>query len=263
LDPLPIKQGATVQIKVNLDIDATLSGTLVDHPLQFFPAENGSMVALQGVHAMTDPGLYPLEITATLSDGSKKTFEQMVLVVSGNYLSETINGVDPATIDPAVTVPEDSWLQSMVAPDTPHKYWQGLFQMPVDGNQYCVRSTYGRRRTYNGGALHSYHSGIDYGICSESHPFDIYAPAAGVVVYTGLKVVRGNVTIIDHGNGVYSGLYHQAESYVSVGDHVQTGQLIGKIGATGRVTGPHVHWDLFVNGVQVNPVDWLNIQFPH
>jgi len=262
VDPLPVTQGATVQVKVNLSQEATLSGLLVDQPLQFFPVDDGSQVALQGIHAMTDPGVYPLRIDVELPDGSKESFEQMVLVNSGNYPTETINGVDPATIDPAITGPEDAWLLSMVTPVTPEKYWRGTFQLPVD-SQYCIRSGYGNRRTYNNGVLHSFHSGIDFGICSEAHPFDIYAPADGAVVYTGLKTVRGNVTIIDHGEGVYSAFFHQAEIYVSVGDHVTAGQLIGKIGATGRVTGPHVHWDLWVNGIQVNPMAWLKETFPH
>jgi murein DD-endopeptidase MepM/ murein hydrolase activator NlpD len=263
VDRLPITQGATVQVKVTPVQPVTLSGLLVDQPLHFFPQADGSQVALQGVHAMTDPGLYPLRIDSTLADGSVQSFEQMVLISSGNYLTETINGVDPSTIDPAVTGPEDAWLLSQVTPVTPEKYWHGMFQMPVDSNQYCVRSGYGNRRTYNEGALHGFHTGIDFGVCSEAHPFDIYAPADGVVVFTGLKTVRGNATIIDHGQGVYSGLYHQAEIYVSVGDHVTAGQLIGKIGDTGRVTGPHVHWDLWVNGIQVNPTVWLNEVFPH
>ena len=263
VDPLPIIQGETVQIKVTAAQPVTLSGLLVDHPLIFFKQDDGSQVALQGVHALTDPGLYPLRLDVTLSDGSVQSFEQMVLVKSGNYLTETINGVDPATIDPAVTGPEDAWLLSEVTPVTPEKHWQGMFQMPVDSNQYCVRSRYGNRRTYNEGAFHGFHSGLDFGVCSEAHPYDIYAPADGVVVFTGLETVRGNATIIDHGQGVYSGLFHQAEIYVSVGDHVTAGQLIGKIGATGRVTGPHVHWDLWVNGIQVNPTEWLNKTFPH
>jgi murein DD-endopeptidase MepM/ murein hydrolase activator NlpD len=191
-----------------------------------------------------------------------QSFEQMVLINSGNFLTETINGVDPATIDPAITDPEDAWLLSMVTAVTTDKYWQGMFQLPVD-SQYCMRSNYGNRRTYNGGVLSGFHSGIDFGVCSKAHPLDVYAPADGVVVFTGLKTVRGNATIIDHGQGVYSGLYHQAEIYVSVGDHVTAGELIGKIGATGRVTGPHVHWDLFVNGIQVNPWIWLENTFPH
>jgi len=262
VDPLPITQGATIQIKVTAAQPVTLSGLLVDQPLHFFPQDDGSQVALQGVHAMTEPGLYPLRIDVTLSDGSVQSFEQMVLVASGNFKSETLS-VDPSTIDPAVTGPEDAWLLSLVTPATPEKYWQGMFQLPVADDPYCVRSKYGNRRTYNGGALYGFHSGIDFGVCSATHPFDVYAPADGVVVFTGLKNVRGNATIIDHGLGVYSGLYHQAEIYVSVGDHVTAGQLIGKIGATGRVTGPHVHWDLWVNGIQVNPAQWLNETFPH
>ena len=263
VDPLPITQGATVQVRVTPGQPVTLSGLLVDHPLHFFPQADGSQVALQGVHAMTDPGLYPLRIDITLPDGTVQSFEQMILVASGDFQTEPINGVDPATIDPAVTVPEDAWLLSLVTPVTPEKYWQGMFQRPVADDYYRVISGYGNRRTYNGGALFGFHSGLDFCACSPSHPLDIYAPADGVVVFTGLKTVRGNATIIDHGQGVYSGLYHQAEIYVSVGDHVTAGQLIGKIGDTGRVTGPHLHLDLWVNGIQVNPTQWLNETFPH
>ncbi|MCX6034472.1 MAG: LysM peptidoglycan-binding domain-containing protein, partial [Chloroflexi bacterium] len=226
VDPLPITQGTTVQVKVTVTQPVILSGLLVDHPLHFFPQEDGSQVALQGVHAMTEPGLYPLRIDMTFPDGSLQSFEQMVLVTSGNYLTETINGVDPSTIDPAVTGPEDAWLLSLVTPVTPEKYWQGMFQLPVD-SQYHVVSYYGNRRSYNNGALLSFHTGIDFGVYSDSHPFDVYAPADGVVVFTGLQTVRGNATIIDHGQGVYSGLYHQEEYYVNVGDHVTAGQLIG------------------------------------
>jgi murein DD-endopeptidase MepM/ murein hydrolase activator NlpD len=160
-------------------------------------------------------------------------------------------------------VPEDAWLLSLVTPVTPERYWQGMFQLPVDSG-YCVRSKYGNRRSYNDGALYSFHAGIDFGAgCFDTHPLEVYAPANGVVVFTGLKTVRGNATIIDHGQGVYSGLYHQEEIYVSVGDRVTAGQLIGKIGDTGRVTGPHLHWEVWVNGIQVNPSQWLNEIFPH
>ena len=262
MDPLPIIQGSTVQITVTSAQPVTLSGTLVDHPLHFFPQADGSLVALQGVHALTEPGLYPLRIDISTPNGMTQSFEQMVLVSSGNFLPEVLS-VEASFLDPAVTVPEDEWLLSMVTPVTPEKYWQGLFQLPVASDLYCVKSKYGNRRTYNGGALTGFHSGIDFGVCSKTHPFDVYAPADGVVVFTGLKTVRGNATIIDHGQGVYSGFYHQEEIYVSVGDHVTAGQLIGKIGKTGRVTGPHLHWDVWVNGIQVNPTQWLNEIFPH
>ena len=263
IDPLPITQGVTVQLKIVTSQPATLGGLLVKYPLHFFPLDDGSQVALQGIHAMTTPGLYPLRIDVTLADGNTQSFEQMIMVTGGNYGQDPALEVDPATIDPAVTGPEDQWLTSLVSTVTPDKYWQGIFQLPVAADSSCIRSYFGNRRSYNNGALLSFHTGIDFGVCSATHPFDVYAPADGVVVFTGLKTVRGNATIIDHGWGIYSGLYHQEEIYVAVGDHVTQGQLIGKIGETGRVTGKHLHWDVWVNGVQVNPLQWLDETFPH
>lgn len=262
LDPLPLTQGRTVQVKLTTRGPAVLSGSLGDYPLHFFPLEGDTQVALQGIHSMLEPGLYPLHIDLLLPDGNRQPFEQLVMVVSGEYLTEAINGVDPATIDPAITGPEEEWLLSLVTLVTPEKYWQGIFQLPVD-SQYCVRSKYGNRRNYNNGALHGFHSGADFGICSEAHPYAIYAPAKGVVVFTGLKTVRGNVTIIDHGWGIYSCYFHQDEIYVAVGDVVTPGELIGKIGATGRVTGAHLHWEVWVNGVQADPLQWLDESYPH
>ena len=83
-----------------------------------------------------------------------------------------------------------------------------------------------------------------------------------MVVYTGKLTVRGNVTFIDHGWGVYSVYFHQSRIDVKVGDRVQPGQVIGLIGATGRVTGAHLHWELWVNGFQSDPLDWLVRAFP-
>jgi murein DD-endopeptidase MepM/ murein hydrolase activator NlpD len=91
---------------------------------------------------------------------------------------------------------------------------------------------------------------------------NIVAPADGVVVFAGPLTVRGNATIIDHGWGVYSGYWHQKEIKVKVGDRVKAGDIIGLIGATGRVTGPHLHWEMIINGIQVEPVDWLQNAYP-
>jgi murein DD-endopeptidase MepM/ murein hydrolase activator NlpD len=90
----------------------------------------------------------------------------------------------------------------------------------------------------------------------------IYAPAPGRVVFAGPLEVRGNATFIDHGWGVYSAYYHQEEIQVQVGDVVEAGQIIGIVGKSGRVSGPHLHWELWVNGVPVEPLDWLARVFP-
>jgi len=91
---------------------------------------------------------------------------------------------------------------------------------------------------------------------------NIYAPAAGTVVFTGPLTALGNATYIDHGLGIFTGYGHQAEILVNIGDHVEPGQQIGIIGATGRVTGPHLHWEIWANGVRVNPVQWLENTYP-
>jgi len=262
LDPLPLSQGMTAQIKVVSSQAVTLGGLLVDHLLHFFPTDANTQVALQGIYAALDPGLYPLRIDETSADGSVQSFEQMVLVNSGNYPTDPGLDVDPTTIDPAVTGPEDQWLLSLTSVVTPEKYWNGVFQLPV-ATPSCIRAGFGDRRSYNGGVLKNFHTGVDFGVCSTAHPLDIYAAADGVVVFTGLKTVRGNATIVDDGQGIFTCYYHQSKFLVSVGDHIKAGQLIGQIGATGRVTGPHLHFEVWVNGIQVNPLQWLAKAFPN
>jgi murein DD-endopeptidase MepM/ murein hydrolase activator NlpD len=258
---LPFKQGGTSEIIIRPAAEAqSLEGAFVDHPLEFLPLGDGRMVALQGIHAMLDPGLYPLHLDARLSDGSSQSFEQMVLVNSGNYAKEALS-VPSELIDPAVTEPENQQLLALVAPVTPTRFWEGPFGLPV-GLPYCTKDWFGLRRSFNGSDYNYFHSGVDYGICSQDHPFDIYAAASGKVIFSGPLTVRGNATVIDHGWGIYSAYYHQEATYVTPGQQVQRGELIGKIGKTGRVTGPHLHWEVWVNGVQVNPLDWLATAYP-
>jgi murein DD-endopeptidase MepM/ murein hydrolase activator NlpD len=258
---LPFKQGSTAEIIVKpAGSVGTLGGMLVDNPLHFFALPDGRQVALQGIHAMLDPGIYPLRLDATLPDGSSQSFEQMVLINSGNYAKEALS-VPSELIDPAVTEPENQQVLSIVSPATPVRFWDGAFGVPVS-LPYCIKDWFGQRRSFNGSDYDYFHSGVDYGICSPDHPFDIYAAANGAVIFSGPLTVRGNATLIDHGWGIYSAYFHQEETYVTAGEHVQKGQLIGKIGKTGRVTGPHLHWEIWVSGVQVNPLDWLSSAYP-
>lgn len=260
LASLPITQGDTVRVVVKPANSAALSGDLAGHALHFFSAGDGRLVALQGVHAMIKPGLYPLTITATRTDGTIDSIDQLVVIGAGAFAKESLP-VPPETIDPAVTGPEDKQVAALVAPATETKQWSAVFGLPV-AEPFCVRDRYGTRRSFNGSAYDYFHSGTDYGVCSTAHPFDIYAAAPGIVVFAGQLTVRGNATIIDHGWGVYSGYYHQDSIGVAVGQQVDAGQLIGQIGATGRVTGPHLHFEVWVGGVAVNPGDWLNTAYP-
>jgi murein DD-endopeptidase MepM/ murein hydrolase activator NlpD len=261
IEPLPMVQGGTEVIRVKPQNGVSISGILVDKPLNFFP-ENEDQVALQGVHAFLESGVYPLKLEATLGDGTKQSFEQMVLVTSGNYLSENIPLNDPSTLDPAVTEPELQQIAAITKPSTPARFWDGIFTSPsiyLD----CFTSRYGTRRTYkvinSDIEIQGFHTGLDF--CG-GEGLQIFAPAAGRIVFAAPLTVRGNATIIDHGQGVYSGFWHQSEILVNVGDMVAQGQVIGLVGGTGRVTGAHLHWEVWVNGIQVNPLDWLNQAYP-
>ncbi|MBL0347744.1 M23 family metallopeptidase [Candidatus Villigracilis affinis] len=262
---LPIKQGGTGVIKVKTIPNVTLNGLLVDHALHFFPMEDGTQVALQGVHALLPAGVYPLRLEATLPDGSKQSFEQFILIVSGNYPEEVIPGIDPTFIDPAVTEPELQQLIQITLPSNPIKYWNGDFISPAIAyaESTYFTSRYGNRRTYIGQGtemqISGFHTGLDFG---GGDGLPITAPAAGQVVFAGPLTVRGNATIIDHGWGVYSGFWHQSQINVQVGQVVQQNEVIGLVGGTGRVTGAHLHWELWVNGIQVDPLDWLILTYP-
>jgi len=264
--PLPIKQGGTGVIKVNALPGVTLGGVLVDRPLNFFPDEDGSQVALQGVHALLNPGVYPLRLDATLPDGSVQSYEQFILIISGFYPDDPLLYVDPITIDPASTEPETEQVEGITTPVSPTKLWSGVFLSPAISyaESTYFTSRFGNRRTYigTGGSnlqVQGFHTGLDFG---GGEGLAITSPAAGRVVFAGPLTVRGNATIIDHGWGLYSGFWHQSAIQVQVGQMVQQGEVIGLVGATGRVTGAHLHWELWVNGVQVDPLDWLNQTYP-
>jgi hypothetical protein len=257
---LPLEQGSTAEIVVRPAAGATLGGVLVDYPLHFFPMGDGRMVALQGIHAMLEPGVYPLQLDAEFADGTRQSFQQSVVISAAGFPKESLS-VPAESIDPEVTAPEEERVLGIVTPATERRFWAEQFSLPVS-RPFCIKDGFGTRRSFNRSAYDYFHAGVDYGICSVEHPFDIYAAAPGVVVFAGPLNVRGNATFVDHGWGVYTGYFHQEEIYVAVGQQVEAGERIGKIGGTGRVTGPHLHFEVWVDGIQVAPLDWLDHLYP-
>jgi murein DD-endopeptidase MepM/ murein hydrolase activator NlpD len=258
LRPFPVIQGHTVVVQVDTAVAMTVTGILSDSVLHFEsdPSLATRQYALQGIYRLLDPNLYPLTLSATDADGHVVTLAQRLPVHVGAYLVDDPLTVDPATIDPAVTVPEQAQIFAIAAPVTPVRMWDGPFALPSVG---AFRSVFGSLRSYNGGPYDSFHGGVDFS-GGEDRP--ITAPAPGVVVFTGKLIVRGNATVIDHGWGVYTGYWHQSQTLVKVGDHVTRGEIIGYNGATGRVTGPHLHWEMIVGDEQVDPLQWTKLAFP-
>lgn len=257
--PFPVVQGRTLVYRVQSSQPLNLSGSIGNWQLNFFQ-DGADTVALQGIHALLEPGYYPSVLQGELPDGTAFEFSQPVYIRDGGYPYDPPLVVDSETIDVENTQPEDLEWFSIVAPVTPDRMWSGVFRAPVPKElKDCYPSKFGNRRSYNGSAYQYFHTGLDF--CGRTG-VEVTAPAPGVVVYTDSLIVRGNSTVIDHGWGVYTAYAHQSEILVSVGERVETGQLIGLVGETGRVTGPHLHWEVIVGGVQVDPLDWLNQPYP-
>ncbi|MFP3854691.1 MAG: M23 family metallopeptidase, partial [Anaerolineales bacterium] len=259
VSPRQAAQGGTVVVRAGISEPTELRGQLADWQLSFMEAQESERIALQGVHAMIDPGLYELSIDWGDPEIPGSGFSQLYPVRTGNYSFDPILYVPEETVGPENTIPEDELFAEMIAPVTPEKHWQGPFGWPSDHFVENFPSVFGTRRNYNNTGYNAYHTGLDFygGI-----GVGILAPAPGEVVFSDDLVVRGKTTIIDHGWGVYSVYMHQSESMVAAGDQVETGQVIGLVGASGRVTGAHLHWEIRVGGVPVQPLDWIEQGYP-
>jgi hypothetical protein len=259
VESVPLIQGGTLVVRMRVNSELDLTGNLIDWDFKFFADANGSYIGLQGIHAMTQPGFYPLTLNGNLNDGTPVMYSQWIYIRPGNFTFERLV-VPPETIDPEVTRPEDELWASIMIEATSERLWDDMFVIPVSPLfANCYPSLYGNRRSYNGSPFNYFHTGLDY--CGGVGQ-DIYATADGVVVFADFLTVRGYSTVIDHGWGVYTAYIHQSEILVEVGELVEAGQLIGLVGATGRVTGSHLHFEVIVNGVQVNPMEWLERAFP-
>jgi murein DD-endopeptidase MepM/ murein hydrolase activator NlpD len=249
-------QGEAAVLELTSDSTLQITGTLANRVFPFF-REGSVYYGLQGVHALEEPGMTLLAIRAVDENGAAHSFSQMVKINERAYIFEYIN-VPPELIDPDTSDAENQLIASYLNTPTPDKLWEGVFEAPSPFAD-CINSTYGNRRSYNGSAFIYYHSGVDF--CGGTG-VKIFAPARGVVVFAGELEIRGNLTIIDHGWGVFTTYMHQSEILVETGDTVNPGDEIGLVGSTGRSTGPHLHWEVWVNGVAVNPLDWLAAGFP-
>lgn len=261
IHPLPAEQGRTIVLTVETGQPGTLQGKFLSRDLTFVPLDERRQAAFIGVHVFTRPGVYPLTLTFTGGEGGVSTFSRGVMVADGGYASETIDvpyGLE-ALLDEALLDQEYARVSDLMSGFTPERYWDGLFLLPTGGD---VSSAFGTRREYVGSGASlagRFHSGADFAMPVTT---PIRAPAPGVVVFAGPLEVRGNTTIIDHGWGVYTGYWHQAGILVQAGEEVQTGQEIGTVGNTGLVTGAHLHWELWVSGVQVDPLQWVRETMP-
>jgi biotin carboxyl carrier protein len=147
--------------------------------------------------------------------------------------------------------PELERIEAARAIKTDAEGWRQPFVWPVKGR---LSGRFGSQRIYRGGEAGSYHSGMDIATGASGTPF--VAPADGVVILAAETPfsLEGNLLMIDHGNGLNSAFLHCSELLVKAGDHVKQGQVVGRIGMTGRATGPHLHWSLKWLSARLDPL---------
>lgn len=170
------------------------------------------------------------------------------------YPSETLN-VDPAKVIPPPEALERIARERAQANEiygrfTPIRYWNKPFIRPIESN---ATSAYGSARVYNG-SLKSYHSGIDFRALV---PTPVHASNDGIVVLVQDRYYSGGTVIIDHGEGLYTCYFHLSRFDVDLGAQVAQGQIIGLTGASGRITGPHLHFGIMLYGIQADPLDLI------
>jgi murein DD-endopeptidase MepM/ murein hydrolase activator NlpD len=256
-----IIQGRTLVVKVTLSEEAILSGMFEGRPLFFSDNGDGQLWSIIAIHALTEPNIYPIALTASRPNGTTVTAYKNVSVIEGGYGTENIQLDESISklLDAELIRLEREKLVDLWSRVSPHPRWEGSFRYPVDVSSLRLTSYYGTRRSYNGGPTTSFHGGTDFG---GGVGTPIYATAAGTVVLAEKLTVRGNAVLIDHGMGLFSGYWHQSRLVVTAGQEVQSGDLIGYMGGTGLVTGPHLHWEMRLQGIAVEPLQWIQHTIP-
>lgn len=255
--PAEIKQGDIISLTLKTNPEAyKLSGSMFDKPVNFYKDSNKNVyTALIGVDMDAEPDLYSLTISAENEHGEKVKKIVNINVKSAGFSIQRLTlpkekvELDEATLSRVKL--EDEKLGKIWDIFTDARLWNGDFILPVKGE---LSNDFGLRRIINGEPKKP-HSGADI---DAPYGAPVYAPNDGRVVFVDELFFSGNSVFIDHGMGLFSMYFHLSEALVKEGDTVKKGQIIAKVGSSGRATGPHLHWGIRLNGARVNPASLLS-----
>jgi murein DD-endopeptidase MepM/ murein hydrolase activator NlpD len=245
--PAIISLGQTVRL--SCAVPAT-SAKLNDRTVRLFPQSNGGSQGLMPVAVADTPGSYEIKFQA--EDGAALASAKLTIRPTK---FPTQNVVLAPQIEALHSTPEDiQTLTEFRNTVSDLKYWEDPLVAPVPG---CVLSPFGVKRLHNGKPTGEFHAGIDQR-SPAGRP--VHAVAAGTVKIAQPFAVLGGTVAIDHGQGLETLYLHMSKLLVEPGAHVKKGEVIGYVGATGRANGPHLHWVIDVNGVPVNPQQWVALK---
>ena len=220
-------------------------------------ASDDTRFAMLGVDLEKPAGKYELSVSAQTPAGEHVSCGATIGVSEGHFATESLTVkqqfVEPNPEQLARAQEEAKRLREIYDRVTPEKLWNGPFRMPLDGD--FKGGNFGKRRILNG------HPGTPHGGMDFPAPTGtpVHAAQSGRVVLAEELYFSGNTVIVDHGLGIYTFYCHFSKIDAKVGDDVVAGTVLGEVGATGRVTGPHLHWALEVQKARVNPLELLKI----
>ena len=252
-----VAPGEAVLLRVEAPVPlAEVRATAFDETIRFYQAADGVWQGLVGIDLLVEPGAHNVALQIRPTTGPAIARVYTLSVEHKAYETRRLT-VAPRYVEPPPEVSdriarEARQQAAIFATATADRLWHGSWARPVPGQ---ATSAFGSRSVFNGQARNP-HSGADFR-AAEGTP--VTAPNVGRVALTGDTYFSGGSVILDHGWGLYSYFAHLSKILVEEGDMVQPGQRVGLAGATGRVTGPHLHWTLRLNGARVDPLSLIEI----
>jgi murein DD-endopeptidase MepM/ murein hydrolase activator NlpD len=234
---------------------AEVQGIVAGRPVRFFPTADGH-AGLVGIDVDDAPGRHPWQLTVR-TGGTTQSVEGELTVglrefrVQHLTLPPAMVELDPPTERRALA--EAERLKALYLAVTPERLWRGVFARPVAGAE--TGTGFGARRVING-KPRAPHTGLDYAAPTGS---PVHAANAARVALVGDFFFPGRLIVLDHGLGLYSLYFHLDRIAVDEGVTVSRGQMIGTVGATGRATGPHLHFGISVGGARIDPDTLLGL----
>jgi murein DD-endopeptidase MepM/ murein hydrolase activator NlpD len=257
LTPALVQAGSPELIRVEAGDAAGVDGEWLSRKLEFFRGRNGrTWFALAGVDAEAPAGPSTLRIRVRLASGGARDLSRTVEIHPAHYRTGSLT-VAPKFVEPSPEAlqqikTEQALKERVFAASAGEPLWSANFRAPVAAPP---TDSFGTRRVFNG-KLASIHKGMDFRAATGT---PVRAGNSGLVVLARPLYYEGNCVVIDHGLGLFTLSMHLSRIDVGEGQRVATGDRLGLSGATGRVTGPHLHWAVRWKGAYLDPAKLLRL----
>jgi murein DD-endopeptidase MepM/ murein hydrolase activator NlpD len=244
--PKSVREGGTLRVHFPA---GAVAARMDERTIRLFPQEDGGSLGLMPIPVGRKPGAYNVE----LLDANKAVLAAATVIVLDAHFPKQNVAIGQALAELKPSPGESETSEAFRQSISEKRYWAEPLAVPVGG---CMTSPFGVKRYLNGKATGGFHGGLD-----QRSPAGkpVHAVEAGVVKIVREWNLHGRTIGIDHGQGLESMYLHLSKFAVAEGAVVKKGDVIGYVGSTGRSTAPHLHWTLYVNGVPVNPLDWVKV----